>query len=330
MKRDMIDILVVSLLLSLPAATQMPVQAVREIFLPPDSSTHSVAVRGWPGMITAIRFPDSFNGDNVLCADCFDPETAAETKAGADRHDISERNWILERRPKERALFLRPARLPSTDNPVSGFTTNIVVTLDGGALINLQISLSRPGGKNEQRSEELDQSDAVVTLRYSGREALSGRLAEEREKLAKQFLDRVNNAKREWVVNLLSGDVRCRNVNFGAATRSQNISLRVKKVCSSTGEDRRIYWVHYRLENRGAAPVRLLEDRLESDNGEPSSFGSNVSRETTRATLAFGDSFEGTALLETASGDEVPTLLQLHTELEGQEIVLLRVGGLKA
>lgn len=302
---------VVCLLAPLVATAGVPEarQQLRELALDGNAQVHAVQVVGWPNVTTAIRFNDSFEAVNVLCGQCSE---VAAGEAGAARALDDKRNWIIEKRPAEHSLHVRPAVIPGTDDhgekiTHSDFTTNIYVGLNGGHSVNIELRLLHPSLL--QPGAPLT-ADAVVTLKLPEGETLTGRLKQERQKLLAAQEAAVSTQAHKRMLERLSGRVKCRDIGWRRPHRTDKAVIQLNQMCFSAGPQR-TFWVTFELENRsdreffieGAALVPEPKATVLDDPPVAPAFD--------KASLAFGETAQGLALASLDAKSEPPSSWRL-------------------
>ncbi|HET6343394.1 MAG TPA: hypothetical protein VFH51_00625 [Myxococcota bacterium] len=279
-------------------------QQLRDLTLDGNAQVHAVQVVGWPNVTTAIRFNDSFEAANVLCGQC--SEVAPGEAEGAKRQD-DKRNWIIEKRPTEQSIHVRPAVIPGIDDngekiTHSDFTTNIYMGLNGGHSVNIELKLLHPSLLPPGAPLT---ADAVVTLRLPEGATLTGKLKEEREKLLASQEAAVTAKAHKLMLERLAGRVKCRDIHWRRPHRTDKAVLQLNQLCSSAGP-RKTFWVTFELENRsdrifyveGAALVPEAKATVLDDLQVTPAFD--------KTTLAFGETAQGLALATLDEGSDPP------------------------
>lgn len=269
----------------LQAAFVMPEQVMRTVPLDPNVQTHMVAVTGWLGMMTTVQLPDSFDVKNVRCGACANvtmtDAAGPEGAAAADR-----RNWAIEVSPQERNIHLRPKEMPTADNPIAAFATNVFVTLDGGHSINIKLRLWDPQAMPALHVPSA--ADAVVTLTLPQSQTLSARLSQTRAELAAAHGADVVTQGHRWLLERLSGRVHCRVQRWARPQRIDKTVVRLQQLCQAEA-DTQMLWAVMRIENDGDTPLDIQEIVLESE-AQPAANADATSFWLQQSHLRYGES----------------------------------------
>jgi hypothetical protein len=231
-------------------------QMTREVTLNPNAQVHRVTVYGWLGMTTGIRFPDSFDAGQVLCGQCL--EISENVKDQADPNHAPQYNWILEKKPEDRFLYLRPTGVPDADNPPSAYATNIHILLDGGHVVVVDLRLSTL--QNDTKQLQV-QADALVTLSLPHGATLTGRLAEERAKMESEIDKRILKSSTQQMLQAMTPATHCQDIRWRRPYRHDKTVMRLNQLCHNSA--RSTLWVTFTVENRGATVLYLDGATLE-------------------------------------------------------------------
>lgn len=289
-----------------PVSAQEIRQRIRTEALDPNTNQMTVEVTGAPGLTTSIRLPDSFSGENVRCGECLEPHDAGEASSqDAEGGRPPPRMWYLEKRIEDRALYLRPARMPVSWEeaaqatrrgipdaqflPPSAFTTNIFVGLDGGYAVNITLRLV-----DLERQRSNPQADAIVTLTSPQSLTLTGRLAEERNRQRATFRDEVQAEAMRMFLGRLEDDVRCRKVGWRRPHRKDAAVVRINQLCASGGSNK-TFWATFEVENRSEKTLYIESAELEPETAVETTNDSEPFM-VPRGALQFGDTGTGIAL----------------------------------
>ena len=236
----------------LAVAGQVPVlrQLIRDVQLDPSARQDTVSVVGAPGITTTIRLPDSFKAENVSCAECLEVRAEMEDAAQNPRY------WVIEKRVAEQVIFLRPHRLPNEHMPPHVFTTNVVVSMDGGYAVNIKLRLVD--------MPDEDAADAIVDVKLPYANTLVGRLAQERTQIYEGFTNKVEQQAMQLLLTRLAGEVRCRRVRWRRPYPKDRMVVRLNQLCASYGTQK-TYWISFEAENRSAADLHIESATLEPE-----------------------------------------------------------------
>lgn len=289
------------------AQAQLQVQqTIRDVDLDPAVKVHAVEVVASQSITTTIRLPDSFEAQNVMCGHCIEvlPGQADATLAKMTQ---DARNWIIEKHPAERAIHVRPAKLPSRQNPPAAFESNIFVSLDGGHAVHLTLRLF--SGYQGAQDGPLA-ADAVVNLRLPVEATLKGRLRAERQKIWESFRSEVDEEAHKLFVQRLFGEIRCKKVGWPRPHRTDRTILTLHQVCSRLGTPR-TFWVMFEVENRSNAD--FLIDRVDLEpEAAVNAIHDSQPFYVEKTSLAFGEKTRGMALLSLEAGSRLPSSWRLR------------------
>ncbi|RYF12093.1 MAG: hypothetical protein EOO40_02015 [Deltaproteobacteria bacterium] len=231
-------------------------QMTREVSLDPNDQVHRVTVYGWLGMTTGIRFPDSFNAGQVLCGQCLEMREGG--KHEADPNHATQYNWLLDKRPEDRFIYLRPAMVPDADTPPSAYATNIHILLDGGHVVVVDLRLS---ARQDDTKQVQVQADALVTLSLPYGTTLTGRLAEERKKMKAEIVKQILEGSTQMMLQVMTPATHCQDIRWRRPYRHDKTVMRLNQLCHNSA--RSTLWVTFTVENRGATVLYLDGATLE-------------------------------------------------------------------
>lgn len=277
-----------------------PGQQVREEYLDPSVLVHQIDVYGFTGRLTMVQIPgDSFEPYNINCAQCMEVQQAAAAK--------ETENWLIEKHAKDRYFIIRVGDMPDTmENPAEGFTTNVVVKLDGGHVVQLLMHLMRPS----EAAKTGRKADGVVTLHLPAGASMAGKLGEEIAKLAAEHGKNVAREGLRFLHERIAGKVRCQEVGWRKPYRTDKTVVRLSRLCSSDGSVKS-FWVDYEITNRSNARLFLRNASLDSA-AATTPFSDELETTFGADSLDFGQSTWGLTHRSLQADSDVPTTWRLQ------------------
>lgn len=263
------------------AVLAQTVSKTRVVDLDPEKSSTQVAVFGFPLVGTALVFPEAYT--QVACGNCTEKEDI----------DVAE-NWFMGKSPEARTIYLKPTRLPDSENPIAAFTTTLHVTLESGYRVNINLSLADIRGPQKP--------DAEVEFRLAKQATMAGRLAERDEQREAEFKERVEREAQALFLRHMLGKVECKD-KWPVAKRSDKMYLRVHQLCSTTGKNK-VHWAVFEVHNRGSQKLELDSAAIVPSDG--SSTTSDQVFQFGNEELRFDDRTVGVALASMGEGEALP------------------------
>jgi hypothetical protein len=282
-------------------------QTVRQVELDPETKVHLIDIFALPNLTTTIRLPDSFAAQNISCGQCIDLSQPGAQAAGPANAARDPRNWIIEKNMEQRSIHIRPAKLPSADNPITAFDSNLFVSLDGGHAIHMSLHLLRLPRRAPATPLE---ADAVINLHLPAGESLAGKLAEEQTHLRERFAAEVQESSAKQLAQRLLGTVQCRTLHWSRPRRTDKTVLRIHQLCM-TKEAPRTFWVHFDVENRASSELQI--DRVELIPNAPVQAQHDPSGYyVANPSVGFGEHRSGVALLTLQADSPIPSTWRLR------------------
>ena len=276
-----------------------PGQALRRIELNPADGVHMVEVVGALNMMTTLQLPDDFEASNVRCGACV--LLGADTQANGTDTTPDSRNWAIEVRPQERNVHLRPTHVPTLANPPALFATNVFITLNSGQAINVRLRLWDPA----QDATAHPDADATVTLHMPHTALISGRLAEQKQRLEQEQARQSAAWAQRWLLTHMDGELLCHRTSFARPYRTDKTVVRIHRLCRLNGPKTQTYWALYNVENDGATPLAMQDAILEPQRSAVAS-SEPMPAYFSAERLAFGEGMRAIALYVSPTGSEQP------------------------